>query len=367
MNTTRLKHSAVILAFCLVLILGAASIWPNASAPQSIQILDTTQTQNEFYIDEDDYLETMTNLVEPFLDQIKSSDYFTSFDNARLYYEQYLLPSPKAHITISHGFTESSQKYKEVIYYFLKSGYSVSLLDHRGHGLSERNTDDPCKVYITDFNDYVSDLKSFMDTIVMPATSSLPHLLYAHSMGGAIGALFIEDHPGYFDAAILSSPMMEIDTGSYPKPIANFLTKCMLILGRGESYIFGHGPYEGETLPAEDSPTSSARFMYLADKRANTPALQVNGGSFSWLNASMKATKQLIKNAGQATIPVLVFQAENDELVLPGGQYEFVNGAPNASLISVPETNHEIYFTKNSIMIPYFNTIFNFFENYSIQ
>lgn len=362
-----LKHILTASVFCLILVLGGVSIWPSPSAPDTMQTLDLTEVQNEFYINEDDYERTMMTIVEPFIDQFKASGYFTSFDGASLYYEQYLLEQPNAHITISHGFTESSQKYKEVIYYFLKSGYSVSTLDHRGHGLSERNVDDLCKVYITDFNFYLSDLKTFMDTVVIPDTAELSHLLYAHSMGGAIGSLFIEDYPGYFDAAVLSSPMMEIDTGSYPKPVAIFLTKCMLLLGQGERYIFGQGPYEALMTPEENSPTSAARFSYLASKIANTPYLQVSGGSFSWLNASMKATKKLINNADKANIPILLFQAEHDELVLPGGQYQFVNKAPNATLISVPETNHEIYFTNNSIMIPYFNRVLDFFKDYQTK
>ena len=32
-------------------------------------------------------------------------------------------------------------------------------------------------------------------------------------MGGAIGAKFLEDYPEYFDRAVLSSPMLEINTG----------------------------------------------------------------------------------------------------------------------------------------------------------
>ena len=37
--------------------------------------------------------------------------------------------------------------------------------------------------------------------------------LFAHSMGGAIGADFLEEYPEYFNSAILSAPMFQVNTG----------------------------------------------------------------------------------------------------------------------------------------------------------
>ena len=39
-------------------------------------------------------------------------------------------------VVISHGFTEFARKYSEMAWYFLLSGYSVCILEHRGHGHS---------------------------------------------------------------------------------------------------------------------------------------------------------------------------------------------------------------------------------------
>lgn len=35
-------------------------------------------------------------------------------------------------VVISHGFTEFARKYSEMAWYFLLSGYSVCILEHRG-------------------------------------------------------------------------------------------------------------------------------------------------------------------------------------------------------------------------------------------
>lgn len=73
------------------------------------------------------------------------------------------------------------------------------------------------------------------------------------------------------------------------------------------------------------------------------------------------------ENAGKATTPIMIFQASDDTYVLPEGHYIFVNGAPNTELVLVENSQHEIYLSKNEIMVPYFNTIFNFFEEYAEQ
>ena len=103
---------------------------------------------------------------------------------------------------ISHGFSEFAEKYNEVIYYFLQHGCSVYILEHRGHGYSEREVSDDQKVYIRDFEDYIKDLDCFMKK--MNYRMERHRILFAHSMGGAVAARYIEEHPKVFERAILS-------------------------------------------------------------------------------------------------------------------------------------------------------------------
>lgn len=330
--------------------------------PTKKQNLDLSLVQNDFYIDEANYEDSMQQIVVPYLSQYEHSNYFTTSDNAKIYYKQYLLEQPKGHIAISHGFTESSQKYDEVIYYFLMEGYNVSILEHRNHGYSDRMVDDPSKVHIEDFNTYVEDFKTFMDTVVMPTVTDEPCYLYAHSMGGAIGARFLETSPEYFDAAVLSAPMLEIETGGIPIPLAKFISKAATLTGFGKSYVLGHGPFE-ETYNFENASTSSeTRYKYIYNKKINDPMIRTNGATFNWLSASLKGSELASKNSDKINIPVLLFQSGHDTLVKPNGQNTFVNNAPQATLIYVADAKHELYCEVQEIMVPYFNTIFNFFN-----
>lgn len=326
--------------------------------------LDLTLTQNTFYLDEIRYTDEMQQMVLPYINQYQTTGYITTENNRQIYYEQYLLPNSNRHVVIAHGFTESIQKYREVIYYFLKNGYSVSLIEHAGHGQSTRLLEDIEKTHIESYDTYIHDLQQFITTIVQPSTPNATFFLYGHSMGGAISALYLETYPETFTAAILSSPMMEIDTGHYPAWLALGLTNIMNLFGQGENYIFGHGPYKARMEIIEEPGVSVPREQYIDSIRQNYPEGNLGGGTFSWLKASLGATKQIEKNALKATTPKLLFQSGLDKLVKPTGQDIFAATAPNTTLIYVPEAQHELYLAKNQILIPYFNTIFNFFAKY---
>lgn len=326
--------------------------------------LDFNLTQNTFYLEEANYQTEMKQTVLPYIEQYKTTNYMPVDNNAKIYYEQYLLPNSNRHVVMAHGFTESVQKYREVIYYFLKNGYSVSLLEHRGHGLSTRLLEDIEKTHIETYDTYISDLQQFITTIVQPSTPDATFFLYGHSMGGAISALYLETYPETFTAAILSSPMMEIDTGNYPVWLAFGLTNFMNLIGKEDAYIFGHGPYEVRTNIADEEGISVPREQYIDNLRAEHSEMNLGGGTFGWLKASLKATKQIEKNASKATTPKLLFQSGLDKLVRPTGQDIFAASAPNTTLILVPNAQHELYMANNQIMIPYFNTIFNFLNQF---
>ncbi len=325
--------------------------------------LDLTLTQNEFYLEEEDFEVQMKEVVEPYLEQYCEEGTFSPEEGITIAYRSYFNDKASKAIVISHGFTESMAKYRETIYYFLQGGYSVYIMDHLGHGYSTRLVEDKSMVHVEDFNDYVNYFASFVKTIVKPQIGENECYLFAHSMGGGIGARVLEEYPELFDKAVLSAPMLKVDTG-YTQQLSNLIVKVARLLGQDKKYLFGQGAFDGISNFSESASNSEARYAYCFAARLEDENNQAYGGSFSWLEQSLKGTKELRKeeNLSKIQIPVLVFQAENDGLVLPEGHYEFVNGVESAELLFVPETKHEIYASTNKTMIPYFNTIFAFYE-----
>ena len=331
-------------------------------APDNMLHLDTTRTENEFYVTEEDYDTTMTKVVEPYLEQYFEDGYFYNNETS-LHFQSYILPDSKRSIVLSHGFTGYTHKLTEMIYYFLRNHYSVYIMEHRGHGYSDRESDDMSLVTISDFDDYLEDMKVFMDSVVLTSCGDDELYLYAHSMGGGISVGFLEQYPGYFKAAVLSTPMLEVNCGM-PSFIASTVAKFMITFGKGDSYLPGQGSFEPVFDVDDSSAASDARFQYYSKFQVDDENYQTNGGSYRWLNAAVDFTNEITKkeNLEKIDIPILMFQAEHDSLVLPGGHYTFANNVESCELVYVENSKHQIYSAKDEIFIPYLNTIFSFLE-----
>ncbi|MEG1870697.1 MAG: alpha/beta hydrolase, partial [Peptostreptococcaceae bacterium] len=233
-------------------------------------------------------------VVEKKLNRIKKSGYFKGQNNIDIYYEKYVVEKEGARIVISHGFCECLEKYKELIYYFVDRGYSVFGFEHRGHGRSGHLSKKyKSQVNIEKFDYYVEDLKEFIDEVVMEEGKDL--YLYAHSMGGAIGTLFLETYPGYFKRAILNAPMIKINTGNYSNYTAGILAKIYVAIGKGDEYVFGHKDFDGRYNLEGSGTSDKNRYKNHLEYLLKNEICQRGGGSFRWINESLKATKKLLR------------------------------------------------------------------------
>lgn len=318
------------------------------------------------YISEENYEEDMKNTVEPYINSKLQSGYIDGDEGVNVYYEKYKVKDPIANIVICHGFSESLEKYHEIIYYFLKSGYNVFGIEHRGHGRSGTlGIADKTQVHVKDFNQYISDFKVFMDEVVVPSCDNKKLLLFAHSMGGAIGTNFLEDYPNYFEKAVLNAPMLEVNTGNIPKFLAKIVVNLEMFIGNDGKYVIGKKPYSPEYDREKINTTSLNRYKYVHDIALNNEQFQRGGPSYSWLNEAFKVTEKIVKdeNASKVKIPVLLFQAGQDFMVKPGGQNEFAKGAKDCKLEKITNSRHEIYGERDEIQKPYLEKVLNFYNN----
>lgn len=332
--------------------------------PEQMENLDLTKTKNQFYLSDIGYKENMEKVVKPYIQHYLTEGTFYGFQDISLHYEQYKNTMGKGKVVIQHGFTENAEKYEEVIYYFLKEGYSVYVMDLRGHGYSEREINNSSKVYVKHFSDYVEDLKCFMEQIVTKEEVEKPCYLYAHSMGGGVSAYFLETYPQYFKAAILTAPMMEIECGDYPEKVAETIAVIMDTMGRGKEYIWGQGPFSADYHFEKSSCGTEERYEYFLNLKKECTEYQTSSGTFAWLKTCIAATNRMTSkaNASKVECPVLLFQAENDKMVKRNGQYRFVKNSKQTQMVFVEDSRHEIYTMESKIRIPYFNTIFEFLD-----
>ena len=134
---------------------------------------------------EQDYQEQMEHVVEPYLHSKERELWLEREHGKQIYVRCYQAKKARGVVLISHGFTETSEKYKELIYYFLRGGYHVYIPEHCGHGRSYRLVEDPSLVHVDSYKRYVADLL-FVARTAKKEHKNLKLYLFGHSMGGGI-------------------------------------------------------------------------------------------------------------------------------------------------------------------------------------
>ena len=319
-------------------------------------------TEEGFFLDEDDFEEKMNTEGAVFRQEHYRDGYFSGYQEKKIHYTAVQHPKEKAAIVICHGFCEFIHKYDELIWYLYRLGYSVYFIDHRGHGFSQREVEDPGKVYVDDFEEYVKDLKIFLDEIVKKQSPDAKLFLFAHSMGGAIGTLFLEQYPTYFKAVVLSSPMMEMSYGKIPKPAVKLLAAWSAVAHWNTRYVPGQHGYKDEYDFDGSSSLSEARYRYVNQYRKEVPQYRTYSATYAWARAALKAERRLQKDASKVQIPALLCQAGKDTMVRPKAQEEFAKKAKNTIIERYPDSKHEIFNAKDEERIGFYKRIFEFYE-----
>jgi len=268
-------------------------------------------------------------------------------------------------LVILHGKSESYIKYAEVVYDLQELGFSCYLMDHRGFGFSERIvTDDPQKVYVEQFDDYVDDVKTFIDTVVRAKEHQRIFVL-AHSLGGCIATRYCERYPEDIDAAVLSAPMVQINTGTYPPAVAYAIAASAAGLGFGTDYAIGQGPREEPWFVENTTTHSFARWSkWEEDLIPSHPEIRSGGATYNWVKVCLEAGWRARREASRIATPLLIFQAEEDSFVRPEGQEELCDAAQDCRLIIFHGSRHEILMERDTIRDVALDFIRTFFQKY---
>ncbi len=292
---------------------------------------------------------------------------FKTYDGLSLRYytaRQEKSRQARACVVMIHGYCGFWCKFHEMAEYYWRAGYEVFFLEQRGHGYSGRQVEAEDLVHVDDYGDYVRDLHSFMEGIVGPQTGGLAHILFAHSMGGAVGALCLEEYAGDFDAAILSSPMLAVKTNGLPRFVIPLLRAKIKILRQEKEPFRGSKPWTGEPSFESSSAMSLKRYNYIFEKRLKDDHYHTNRMSGGWAAASFRATKKALKRADRIHIPILLFSAGNDALVDIAGHFEFAGKTENTQWILYENAKHELFNADDAIRKDYYARIFSFLARF---
>lgn len=305
--------------------------------------------------------------IDDFWKQEAKYDSFQGVDNIKISTVSILNNNSKA-IVIAQGRNESVLKYKEVAFDLAKQGYDLYLIDHRGQGFSERFGGDPHRGHVENFQDYITDLNQYVESLHLKDKYQNRYLL-SHSMGGAISSLYLEQYDNPFQAAAFTSPMLSISLHGVPEFLAKIITYIFGKISNWFSnvawYVFGEGAYHHKTFENNGLTSSEVRFANGQQGFKDSPETQLGGPTMWWIYEAVNATEKAIKNANKIKIPFILLQAGSDHVVTSDGQNEFVHNAQQCSnnqFLRIEGAEHELLIEQDKYRTPTITAILNFFN-----
>jgi lysophospholipase len=257
---------------------------------------------------------------------------------------------PIGSVVVSPGRTEPIEKYVEVVGELVARGYSVLVHDWRGQGRSSRLLGDRLRGHADGFDDFIGDFRRLIDQF----DSRLPHprIALGHSMGGCLTLTALAKGETRFDAAILSAPMLGLNTGRNPAWAVRLMATAMSVFGRGGDYVLGAvtDPYtasfEADRLTHDRARYDRSRAQILADRD-----LALGNITWGWLNSAFAAVDWLRKapEVTRIAIPLVVLGAELETLVSNRDQRLVTGRVSGARYVEVPGAFHEILMETDAV------------------
>ena len=307
----------------------------------------------------ENYQDTMNTVVLPALNRCRRDRILTGTAGAALSCAAFDAESPQGTVLVLHGFTENLFKYSELIYSLLQNGFSVVAYDQRGHGKSWRKPglQDIGDTHVDRFSDYVTDLKIVCDQIL--GSMPKPWMIFAHSMGGAVASLFLEQYPEVFSRAVLCAPMIAPNLMGVPYPVIAGMCRIAKTLGKGDRRPFMMKPYQGPEDFSTSCATDPVRFAWYDGVKVSHPEYQNSAPTYNWTLESMHVTRQILADGAPESIrcPVLLFTADQDFSVMPEPQKQFIERVRLGKHVFVPHSKHEIFRSTDDVLFPWWHEI----------
>jgi len=241
----------------------------------------------------------------------------------------------------ANGRSDFIEKYLEVYADFRVRGWDVTTFDWRGQGGSRGPGEERLDA---GFDPFVEDLAALLADW-RQATPG-PHLAMGHSMGGHLLLRTIIDHKPALDAAILTAPMLNVNSAPIPIRVAPDIADTMYWLGLGKLPMWkvppamrAPGGQRNRNLTHSRDRYEDELFWWDARPEFNTGA-----PSFGWMRAAFRSRDATFtpEKLRQVALPILIIGAEKDRLVSAAAIREAAALLPHAELEMMPDAAHEI-------------------------
>ncbi len=240
------------------------------------------------------------------------------------------------------GFSEFGEKYFDTASWLAGLGYQPWTIDWRGQGGSTRPARNPEALQSTGFDRHTADVAAVIDRVI---GSERPLALIGHSMGGHLTLRFLAEHSTRVDRAVLSAPMLGVQTGAIPLPIARTIAMGHTVAGFGREFVWGFGPWQDKAKRREATTRDATQADVHAAWFRTNPGMRIGGPSWSWLSAALESCAWLARPATlrSVTTPLLVGSAGDERFVCPAAITAALQHLPRARHHHFADARHELF------------------------
>ncbi|CAN5116603.1 alpha/beta hydrolase [soil metagenome] len=286
----------------------------------------------------------LVSIPEALVPDHGKAEWFSGADGATLR-AAFFSPAgpPRGSVVVSPGRSEPIEKYFEVVQDLLDRGFVVLVHDWRGQGLSHRALPDRLKGHAAGFKEFLGDYQALL--AAFETRLPQPWIALGHSMGGCLTMLALATGETRFAAAVLSAPMLGLNTGGKPARAARALAWIMARCGLAADYVLGDKGDPFTQKFQDDALThDAARYArFQAQVKAN-PDIALGGITWGWADFAFSACAFLRRTPGveAVVIPVTIIGAGDDSRVLVADEKSIADRLPHGRYVEIPDAFHEI-------------------------
>ena len=235
-----------------------------------------------------------------------SESNFKGVGGLNIFFRSWLPASGAARgvVAIVPGFNSHSGYYEWVAAQLTADGLAVYAIDLRGRGRSDGE-----RFYVQNFEDYVTDVASFV-SIIKEKEKSLPVFMLGHSAGGVVACSYTLDHQQELAGLICES-------FAYQVPAPDFALAVL----KGLSHIAPHA----HVLKLHNEDFS--RDPVVVELMNNDPLIAHEVQPTQTVAAMVRADERLKKEFPKITLPLLILHGTKDKATKPGGSQHFFETA----------------------------------------
>ncbi|HIN85033.1 MAG TPA: alpha/beta hydrolase [Myxococcales bacterium] len=250
---------------------------------------------------------------------------FQSKDGTSLFYR--FIPNESAETTLLfiHGYGEHCGRYESTMRRYHDGGYNVGSFDYRGHGKAEGR-----RGHVFSFDEYMEDLDAFIQLMLKRLGPSKKLYLVGHSYGGLVVLRYVINQPEGIDGIALSAPFLGFKIK---------VPAWKALLGKGMSKL-----WPTLSLPSDVPPEHVSHDPEVIAAYANDP-LNHDVATSRWFTEVVQAQHDVLSQARQINLPILVMQGTDDLIVEPECAQTIIDGVASSDkeLIWYDGLYHELF------------------------